>query len=247
VTGWASALLRVHLACAFGATAVFWAAALATKGGSVHRAAGRWFSRLIYAAAVTGGVLAVAGLLAPSMVRAPIAGVADLAALEAARQSWQTLWLVLYVLLIIVAPVQHGLAVVAAGPLPARIRTWPHAGLCLASMSGSVLLLPFIVAWQQVTWLVVAPLGFLIGVRQLSYGARRAATPSEWQREHLTSLITTGVTLHTTLFVFGTSRTLQWHLQGWTAWLPWLLPALVGLPLIAWFRRRYARQPAARS
>ncbi len=185
--------------------------------------------------------------MAPSLVRAPTGAAADVAALEAARQSWQTMWLVLYVLLLIVAPVQHGLAVVAAGPLPARIRTWPHAALCLLSMLGSVLLLPFIVAWQQVTWLVVAPLGFLIGVRQLAYGARRSATPSEWQREHLTSMITTGVTLHTTLFVFGSSRTLQWQLEGWIAWLPWVLPALVGLPLIFWLRRRYARHPAARS
>ncbi len=247
MTSWASALLRVHLACAFGATAVFWAAALAVKGSPFHRAAGRWFSRLIYAAAVTGGLLAAVSLLAPSLVRAPIGAAADLAALEAARQSWQTMWLVLYVLLLIVAPVQHGLAVVAAGPTPARIRTWPHAALCLLSMLGSVLLLPFIVAWQQVTWLVVAPLGFLIGVRQLAYGARPSATPSEWQREHLTSMITTGVTLHTTLFVFGSSRTLQWQLEGWMAWLPWVLPALVGLPLILWLRRRYARHPAARS
>jgi hypothetical protein len=114
-------------------------------------------------------------------------------------------------------------------------------------MLGSLLLLPVIVAWQQVTWLVVAPIGFFIGVRQLAYGARRSATPSEWQREHLTSLITAGVTLHTTLFVFSTSRTLNWHLQGWMAWLPWALPAVVGLPVALWLRGRYARQPAARS
>src|SRR5262245_51480971 len=94
-------LLRVHLACAFRATALFWTAATVTKGGRLHRSAGRWFSRLIYAAAWTGGVMAVASL---------IGSYAAASSSDAIRTTRQTMWLVLYILVIIVAPVQHGLA-----------------------------------------------------------------------------------------------------------------------------------------
>lgn len=238
VTGWAHALLRVHLVFAFSATAAFWIAASTPKGGTWHRAAGRWFSRLIYSAAASGAVLALAALIAPASVRAPnpAASAAELAA--SARQTWQLMWLTLYVVVIIVSPVQHGLAVIAAAGQPPRLRTWPHLTLCLLAMLGSAVLLPILVVWQQVTWLVLAPIGFVVGLRQMAYAARREATPAEWKREHLTSLITAGITLHTTLLVFATSRTLQWHLQGWQMWLPWVLPALVGLPVIFWLRRK---------
>jgi hypothetical protein len=239
VTGWAHALLRVHLVFAFTAIVLFWMAAGTPKGGARHRWAGRWFSRLIYAAAATGALLAVATLVAPSAVRTPNAA-ASAAELEiTARQTWQLMWLTLYVVVIIVSPVQHGLAVVAAAARPPRLRTWPHLALCLLAMFGSVVLLPILVVWQQVTWLALAPIGFIVGVRQMAYAARREATAAEWKREHLTSLLTAGITLHTTLLVFAASRTLQWQLSGWTMWLPWLLPALVGLPVIVWLRRSY--------
>lgn len=238
MTGWAHALLRVHLLFAFSATAAFWVAAASPKGGRTHRLAGRWFSRLVYVAAATGGALALATLISPASVRVPDA-LATSAVLEAAaRQTRHLMWLALYVVLIIVAPVQHGLAVVNAGARPARLRTWPHAALCLSAMVGSVLLLPSVVVWQEVTWLVVAPIGFVVGLRQMVYANRTEATPADWRREHLTSLITGGITLHTTLFVFSASRILKWQLDGWQMWLPWVLPALVGLPLILWLRRK---------
>jgi hypothetical protein len=238
VTGWAHALLRAHLFFAFGAVAAFWMAAATQKGGARHRRAGRWFSRLVYGAALTGSALALATLITPAAVRvsSPDASAADLEA--AAWHTRQLMWLSLYVMVIIVSPVQHGLAVVVAGAQPARLRSRPHLTFCLLAMLGSVVLLPTLVVWQQATWLVVAPIGFVVGLRQMAYAARAQATPDEWRREHLTSLLTAGIVLHTALLVFAATRTLQWQLQGWRMWLPWILPALVGLPLILWLRRR---------
>lgn len=209
-------LLRVHLACAFGAIALFWLTAFADKGGRVHRRAGRWFARLIYAAALTGGVMALIQL--------------------AADVTQQVMWLVLYLLVVIVAPVQHGLATIAAASLPMRTRSLPHAVLNVLAILGGVALIPAAVAWQQWTFFIVAPAGFITGLRNLAYGGRRAAAPIDWEREHLTSMITAGIWVHTTLLVFATSRTLGWNLTGWRALVPWLLPAVVGLPLIVWLR-----------
>jgi hypothetical protein len=231
-------LLRIHLFCALTATVVFWVTGFAPKGGRTHRVSGRLFSRLIYAAAWTGGVLAVAELAAPTMVHPPDPGVAADVAARAARANRQTMWLVLYVLLILVTPVQHGLAAVAAGASPLRVRSRIHATLNTLSMLGTLLMLGVAAAWHQWLFLVVVPIGFTVGLRNLSYASRTGATPVEWEREHLTSMITAGVTLHTAFFVFGSSRTLGWDLHGPAALLPWTIPAMVGLPLIIWLRAR---------
>jgi hypothetical protein len=238
VTGWSSTLLRVHLTFAFLATAAFWIAAFARKGGRTHRKAGHRFAQLVYAAALAGGLLAVVQLIAPSLVRPPDPALSPEAADAIARRTTQTMWLALYVVVILVTPVQHGLAVIAAGPDPRRLRTWPHATLNLLALLSSVFLLPAAVVWRQNAYALVAPIGFIVGLRNMSYAGRTSASPLEWQREHLTSQLTAGIALHTALFVFGTSRTLQWVPSGWMLWIPWLLPAVVGLVVIAALRQR---------
>jgi hypothetical protein len=146
------------------------------------------------------------------------------------------MWVVLYVLLIIVAPAHHGVAVVAAGPSPSRIRSWIHAAFNLSCLAGTVLLLAASVSWQRWTVLTLAPIGFTIGLRNMSYASRRAATSREWEQEHLTSLVTAGVTMHTALLVFGASRTFGLVLSGPAEVLLWWLPALIGMPIIVWLR-----------
>jgi hypothetical protein len=248
VTGWSSALLRVHLTCVAAATILFWAAALTAKGGRIHRAAGRWFARAVYAAAVTGGVLAVVELIAPALVRPPDPSMSPEAFRALVQQDRPVMWLALYVVLILVAPVQHGVATVAAGADPRRLKSVVHALLNALALASSFVLVPAAVVWQRPLYLLVVPIGFVVGLRNLSYAARARAVPVDWQREHFTSTLTAGITLHTTLLVFGTSRALAWPLTGWQALLPWVLPALVGLVAIGWLRRVWKpRDPGAPS
>src|SRR4051794_8979130 len=98
--------------------AAFWTAVATFKGGGRHRRAGRWFARLIYAAAILGAMLGAVGIVRPSLL-----SISDPRHLEGARQLSV---LTLYLLLIVVAPTQHGIGVVVAGPAPARLRSLPH-------------------------------------------------------------------------------------------------------------------------
>ena len=238
MTTWASALLRIHLACALGAGLFFWLAAFHRKGEARHRAIGRWFARLMYTAAATGAILAVADLIAPQLVRPSDPLLSPDALRELARQSAPTMWLALFVLLIIVAPVQHGVAAIAAGPTPRRMRSMVHATLNTLAIVATLAFVPAAIAWHQPLFLIVAPIGFIVGLRNMGYAARSSAAPIEWQREHLTSMLTAGITLHTALFVFGTSRTLKWALAGWAQLAPWTIPAVIGLIVILVFRQR---------
>jgi hypothetical protein len=231
-------LLSVHVACALGATVAFWSAAFSGKGGPFHRASGAWFQRLIYAAACTGGALALAGIVAPAWGHPIGPGQTPEHWADALRAHRQMMWVVLYLLLIIVTPAQHGLAVVAAGPVPARIRSRLHATLNLSCLAGTVLLLAASVVWQRATFLTVAPIGFAIGLRNMSYASRTAATSRQWEREHLTSLLTAGAVMHTALLVFGVTRTFEVAPSLPAELALWVLPALVAAPAIVWLRSR---------
>jgi hypothetical protein len=237
VSGLFAALLRAHLSFAAVSTVAFWLAACSPKGGRFHRAAGRWFERMIYAAALSGGILALSQLVAPAIVRPPDPSWSAETIEAQISLTRQTMWLVLYVLVTIVAPVQHGLATVAAGAQPMRIRSRAHAMWNLLAMAGSILLIPAAVAWHQWLYLTVAPAGFIVGLRNLSYAGQPFATPLAWRNEHLTSMVTAGIMLHTVMLVFASSRTLGLTLSGWAALAPWTVPALVGLPIITWLRK----------
>ena len=207
----------MHLALAASAIAAFWVTAGAAKGGPTHRRTGRWFAQLIYGAAATGAPLAVFGPLSAATPH--------------------LMWLVLYLMVVIVTPVQHGLAAVTAAGAPTRVRSPLHLTLNLGALIGSLLLFPAAIVWQTLWFLIAVPAGFTIALRNMRYASRTAASPSEWQREHLTSMLTAGIAMHTAFFVLSAMR---WPaVAGHGMWAAWLLPVAVGLPAIAIARRQW--------
>ena len=112
------------------------------------------------------------------------------------------------------------------------------------ALLGSVVLVPAAVSWQQLTFLIVAPIGFVVGSAICRMRAQPFATPAAWQKEHLTSLITAGITLHTVLLVFTSSRTLgdDACMVGEPRAVD--VASAVGLPIIFWLRNRWRWQEA---
>lgn len=211
-----SFVLGVHLVCAFGATVVFWVPIAASKGGPLHLAAGRVYARLIYATALTGAPLAV--LLFVSATEPAAARTAAFLA---------------YLVTILVQPVQHGIAVVRAR----RGRFEPsafHTAAAWAAIVAGVAIGAAAIVWREWPFLLVSPIGPVMGWRALRYGRKRLA----WREEHIVAMVMSGIAVHTAMLVFGTSRTLHLTLTGAAAYVPWLLPALVGVPLLVWKVRR---------
>lgn len=196
--------------------AMFWLTACVEKGGALHRRTGRWFASLTYATAATGVVLVLSGPLAAATPHLK--------------------WLVLYLMVVVVTPVQHGLAAIEAGASPMRVRSRLHLALNLTALIGSVALFPAAIVWQTLWYWVAVPAGFATALRNMVYANRATAAPAEWEREHLTSMLTAGIALHTTFFVISVTR---WPASsGWVVPAAWLLPVVVGLPVIAVMRRK---------
>ncbi|MDQ3070772.1 MAG: hypothetical protein M3R55_13715 [Acidobacteriota bacterium] len=208
--------LAVHLACAFGATAVFWIPILADKGGPLHIKAGRFYARLIYLTAITGTPLAV--LL--------YRGATDLAGVR-------TAYFLGYLLLILVMPVYHGVRVVRARAGRMTVASPFHTALALSAIAAGAALGVAAASWREWPYVLLSPIGPILGVRALLY-ARRARTgePLRWREEHIVAMVMSGIAVHTALLVFGATRTLAMTMTGAGLYALWLLPALVGLPLL---------------
>jgi len=223
-------VLGAHLVCAFGATALFWVPIFAGKGGPLHIRAGRLYARLIYLTALSGAPLAV--LL--------YTGAHD----EASRR---TAAFLAYLLIILVMPVVHGVRVVRTrGGRAWGAPAW-HAALALAAIAGGVLLAAAAIVWREWPYLLVSPIGPVLGVRALkfvpgsNFPVRAAGQPrtgkfepgtNSWREEHIIAMVMSGIAVHTAALVFGLNRTLHLTLTGASAYVPWVLPTAVGLPLL---------------
>lgn len=217
-------VLAAHLACAFGATAVFWIPLAAEKGGPLHIRAGRLYARLIYLTALTGAPLA-----ALLFARAPEPG---------ARH---TAVFLLYLIAILVMPVFHGVRVVRAARTGTAVASAAHTVLSLAAIVAGLTLAVCAVRWHEWPYLLLSPVGPVMGVRALVYARRNPArqhSAGSWREEHIVAMLTSGIGVHTAMLVFGSARTLGLKLTGAGAYLPWLLPTIVGLPLMLWRVKR---------
>lgn len=221
--------LGAHLACALGATAVFWIPIAASKGGPLHIRAGRLYVRLIYLTALTGAPLAAALFL-----RATDPGARHTAAFLG------------YLITILVMPVFHGVRVARASRTGAPVASPLHTALSVSAIAAGLALLAASIVWSEWPYALLSPVGPVLGVRALLYANRENSTGERfaWREEHIVAMVMSGIAVHTALLVFGIGRTLGLALSGAMLYLPWLLPTVIGLPLVLW---RVKRERASRS
>lgn len=211
--------LAAHLACAVGAAVVFWVPIAASKGGPLHLKAGRLYVRLIYLTALTGAPLA-----------------AWLFARAAEPAAGRTAAFLAYLIAILVMPVYHGVRVARAARAGTPVASPVHTILSLAAIAGGVAIGVLAIGWREWPYVLLSPVGPVMGIRALVYAAGRVS--GSWREEHIVAMLMSGIAVHTALLVFGIGRTLGVQLAGAGVYVPWLLPVVVGLPLLLWRVRR---------
>ena len=76
----------------------------------------------------------------------------------------------------------------------------------------------------------------------LNFMKRGEAEHMGWFYSHMGSMIGGGIAFHTAFAVFGAQRLFEYSIEGPLAVVPWILPALIGLPAIVLARRYYQRR-----
>jgi hypothetical protein len=236
--------LALHIATGIIGFFAFWTPAVARKGGTLHVRAGRVFFWATCVVAATGFVMATLLLIDPMSARPPrsLQASSEVTAAIVARIRLTSAFLY-YLLLITFTPVYHGVRVLATRRAPERLRTPFHTAINSLTIAGSLAMILLGLVTRTPLFLFMSPIGFLIGWGNLQFARRAYPTPMAWWYEHMGAMLGGGVAFHTAFLVLGAGRLLGLEITGTWAFVPWLLPTLIGVPAseiwIRYYRNKF--------
>jgi hypothetical protein len=157
-----------------------------------------------------------------------------------------------YIALITLASGRHGYRVIETKKHPSAIDNTSHRLLAYAAIAGSIITIAYaLLFWSgmSVIFLALGPVGLGIGSGMLRYLREPAASKMGWWYEHMGAMLGAGIAFHTAFFVFGARRLVDYSSAlGGLVWLPWVLPAAIGIPAsIIWtrhYRKKFGDLPA---
>ncbi len=229
-------LLWGHIVVAFAGVAAFWVPVLARTGGELHRFFGKVFAGCAYL--VNGSALIITALRLGQM----LAGRVRIA--DDPEAGGLTVFLG-YLAIVTLACIRHAIRVVETRDDPSAPRTPFQVVLATATMLGSlVIALTALLFWSRlsVLFLLFSPVGLLLGGHMLRTMARPSAPPKAWVLEHMGAMMGAGIAFHTAFAVFGLGRLFGLAPQGTWWFLPWIVPAAIGAPIMILWIRAYKRR-----
>jgi hypothetical protein len=241
-------LLRdVHIVCGFVGLTAFWAPVFARKGQALHINAGRVFTWTAYIVIATAMATAILRLVWPLQVaRLPPGASGDVAA-RAVHESRIFGTFLLYLGIVTLAGLHHGLAVLRAHRARRPLSTFAHAALNWLSIAASAVVIGLGVWFRQPILLALSPIGILGAAGALNYARRPAPSRMSWWYEHMGGMLGTGIAFHTAFMVFGARRVLGLNGDGLLAVVPWTLPTAIGVPAIViwtnYYRHKFGEMP----
>jgi len=235
-------ILALHVIAGIIGLAAFWTPAVAKKGGTLHRKAGRIFFWMTCAIAITGLAMAATLLIDPLAIRLQGRTVSPERAAAIATEIRLTVPFLLFLVLITFGPVYHGVRVLETRKHPERLRTPFHTFVNVTSIAAAAAMIGLAAWFRQPVFAALSPVGFLAGFGHLGYARRPPASRMAWWYEHMGSMLGGGIAFHTAFFVLGAARLLPIHLSGAAEVIPWVLPSIIGIPAGSIWVRYYRRK-----
>ncbi|MFN2383122.1 MAG: hypothetical protein ABR559_02535 [Gemmatimonadota bacterium] len=235
-------ILPVHIAFGFFGLVAFWFPVLSPKGGTLHVRAGKVFllsAYIVAGTAITVALLTIAQPFATHPDRLP-SNPADIPATLADLRQFSAF--LAYLGIITLASVFHGVRAMQTKKDPAAIRTPFHTAINLLAMAAGAGILVMGILVRQPIFLALAPIGLLIGWGGLRYARRPPRTRRAYFYEHMGGMLGAGIAFHTAFAVFGIQRFVEFSLEGPLEIVPWVLPAIIGVPANYIWTRRYRRK-----
>lgn len=226
----------VHIAFGTVGLAAFWVPLFARKGARLHVRAGRifvWSAYVVLAAAALALAARLATLLAAGY------GPGDRPGLFGFIVFLAYLTLVTFVI------VRQGMGVLRHKQEPVALKTPLNLALAyaaIAASAGIVLYALVLAPPNRILLYALSPLGLFVGSGNLGFMNLQRPSPRAWFYEHMGAMLGAGIAFHTAFAVFGMTRLFDIGISGWVAVIPWVLPAIVGVPATAIWTRYYRRR-----
>jgi hypothetical protein len=220
---WFQLLAVLHVATGAVGLLLFWVPVLGRKGSPRHKAAGRWFARLMLATAATAIAMALLNLHDPLGTHPNIADPAF------TRNIFG--WMMLYLGVLTVNLTLYGWNALLNRRDHARNRSPGNLALQALLLALSLNTAIRGVLEGQALMVGISVIGFATVGTNLMFQLRPRPSPVYALREHVKGLIGTGISVYTAFLAFGAVR-----LVPELALHPglWAIPLVVGLGLILW-------------
>ena len=170
---------------------------------------------------------------------------ADGASIRENSESFGFLIFLFYLGSATLALTRHAIQTIRTKRDPDSIRTPLHIFVGALPAVGSVL----VVAWALIFWsqlsivmLALSPVGVLTSVDIFTYMYRRPPEKRAWFYAHMGAMLGAGIAFHTAFLVFGSRFVIDYSLLGSFNWVPWVLPAIIGIVGGGYWERQYRRK-----
>jgi hypothetical protein len=232
-----------HVAAGSLALILFWIPAIAPKGGRTHIRAG-WFyvacMSVVVVTALTMSGLAFTIPLSIRRIARPLSPAELSHFLQGQRISATFL---AYLAGLTLAAGWQGIWAVETKREPKAMRTPFSLALNVVVFLAGLTVFVLGVKYRSGPLVALSPIGPFIAAGNLRYLLRGPQSRMHWWYEHLSSMIATAIAGYTAFLVFGAARLLPSVTRTQFYTIFWVLPALIGVPVIfrtvAYYQRKF--------
>lgn len=225
----------VHVVAGFTGLAAFWIPIFTRKGGKHHRLFGKVFKYCAY-------VVLVAAMFSVALHLAE--GLQSGAGPVSSPSSFAFLVFLGYLAIVTFAILHHGVTVLEHKDL-VSMNTLLNRMFAGLAIGASLFLIAYALYFRPpnlIILLALSPIGLSSGLGVLKAIRGQRPERNAWLYEHMGAMIGAGIAFHTAFAVFGSNRIFDLGLSGFVAVIPWILPALVGIPATVIWTRHYQRK-----
>lgn len=214
---------------------LFWVPVTLRKGSNWHKKTGRWFIWCSNTVAYT----------AISILSLRLFQVWESGRDPSTLKQWPFIVMLFYLAIILLVSGWYTRHALLSKTDITRLRRPLARGLAVLTSVASLVVMFY--AWRDSTGMTallwgLSPLGFLTTWGMYKHLSRPEREPKSWIIEHLGTALGMGIAFHTAFFVLGMRSFTEAWLTGFWGVIPWILPTLLGIPLISWMEKRYRRR-----
>lgn len=217
-------LLKSHIILGFVSLILFWIPMFARKGGKTHGTSGKWYVYTMSWVVLSAALLSIENALQGLYEGAVLLG---------------------YLTIITAHPLWYAIAILKnKRQVSNRYRKSKLIFDAVVIICGALTFAYGIYLGAEGASILMIIFGFLglINIPDFIRDIRGRGKEESWIIVHLSGMLTSAIAAYTAFFAFG-ARTF-FTFSGYVAIIPWIMPTVIGLIVIARYKRKYAPRKA---
>jgi hypothetical protein len=233
----------MHVGAGGLALILFWIPAIARKGGRTHIRAGWFYVACMSVVVVTALAMSGLAFTIPLTVRRIARPLSTAELSDFLRGQRLSATFLAYLAGLTLAAGWQGIWAVETKREPKAMRTPFSLTLNVMVLLAGLTVLVLGIKYRSGPLLALSPIGPFVAAGNLRYLLRGPQSRMHWWYEHLSSMSATGIAGYTAFLVFGGARLLPSIARSQLYTIFWVLPALIGVPVIfktvAYYQRKF--------